>query len=97
MVFDLSQVTGIGPYETKTEKNRTLYLKDGKVFLVINPNTLEVRCDAGLSANLIENYESVMVSRYFGKGGIEIVPAGQLTDAELADLARLSYNLTISS
>ena len=96
MVFDLSQVTGIGPYEAKPEKSRTLYLKDGKVFLVINNNTIEVRCDTGLATNLIEKYESVMESRYFGKGGIEIVPAGQLTDGELADLVRLSYNLTTS-
>jgi hypothetical protein len=35
-----------------------------------------------------------MESRYFGRGGIEIVPAGQLTTDELMDLIRLSYNLT---
>ncbi len=35
-----------------------------------------------------------MESRYFGRGGIEIVPAGQLTTEEIADLIRLSYNIT---
>lgn len=44
---------------------------------------------------LRERYESVMESRYFGRGGIELVPSGQLTDEEIADLVRLSYNLTV--
>ena len=35
-----------------------------------------------------------MKSRYFGKGGIEIVLSGQLEQEELDDLVRLSYNLT---
>ena len=44
---------------------------------------------------LTEKYESVMDSRYFGHGGIEIVLAGkQLEDSELDDLVRLSYNLS---
>ena len=44
---------------------------------------------------LKEKYESVMESRYFGRGGIEIVLAGQqLTDDEINDLIRLSYDLT---
>ena len=45
---------------------------------------------------MLENkYESVMESRYFGRGGIEIVIAGnQLPEDELCDLVRLSYNLT---
>ena len=97
MVFDVSQVTGIGNYTAKPEKTRTLYFKGEngeKVFLVINKNTLEVRCDHELSRTLQDKYESVMESRYFGRGGIEIVLAGQLTESELCDLIRLSYNLT---
>ena len=35
-----------------------------------------------------------MESRYFGKGGVEIVPSGQLSETEIEDLVRLSYNLT---
>ena len=42
----------------------------------------------------MKKYESVMESRYFGKGGIEIVMSGQLTDSEVRDLVRLSYDLT---
>lgn len=94
MVFDLSQVTGIGAYTEKKEKDRTLYLKGDKAFLVINPHTLELRTDGELRKLLTDKYESVMESRYFGRGGIEIVPAGQLSDDELSDLVRLSYNLT---
>lgn len=94
MVFDLSEVTGIGNYQAKSEKERTLYLKDDKVFLVVNKNTLEVRTDGELRKLLTEKYESVMESRYFGRGGIEIVLAGQLKTDELNDLVRLSYNLS---
>ena len=53
-----------------------------------------VRCDQKLSRVLKEDYETVMESRYFGRGGIEIVPSGQLEENEIQDLIRLSYNLT---
>lgn len=92
--MDITKVTGIGSYTEKIEKNRKLYLKDDKTFLVVNKNTIEVRTDGELSKLLCDKYESVMESRYFGRGGIEIVPAGQLSDTELQDLVRLSYNLT---
>lgn len=95
MVPDISQITGIGECAEKPEKSRILYQKSGKTFLVQNKNTIEVRCDKELSKTLQEKYESVMESRYFGKGGIEIVLADQLTQEELEDLIRLSYNLTI--
>ena len=95
MVFDISKVTGIGEFAAKKEKERELYFKGEHVFLVVNNNTIEIRSDHELSRTLIERYESVMESRYFGRGGIEIVLAGnQLTIDELNDLVRLSYNLT---
>ena len=100
MVFDISKVTGIGEYTSKIEKSdenhkRELFLKGDKAFLVINKNTLELRTDPELRKLLTEKYESVMDSRYFGKGGVEIVTAGdQLSESELADLVRLSYNLS---
>ena len=65
------------------------------MFLVVNKNTIETRTDAELRKLLVEKYESVMESRYFGKGGVEIVLAGgQLSDDELDDLVRLSYNFS---
>ena len=99
MVFDVSKISGIGEFTTKTEKvkeqERTLYLKGDRAFLVENKNTIEVRTDEELRKLLVEKYESVMESRYFGRGGVEIVVAGkQFSDSELNDLVRLSYNLT---
>lgn len=94
MVFDISKIAGIGEYTIQKEKERELYLKDGRTFCVMHRNTIEIRCDQKLSALLTQKYESVMESRYFGRGGIEIVLAGQLTTQELEDLIRLSYNLT---
>lgn len=94
MVLDVSKITGIGPYEIKSEKERELYLKNGRTFLVLHRNTIELRCDTKLTELLKTKYESVMESRYFGRGGIEIVLAGQLSPRDLEDLIRLSYNLT---
>lgn len=96
MVFDVREVSGIGEYAERQEKERTLYLRGERVFLVVNANTIEVRTDAKLGALLQEKYESVMRSRYFGRGGIEIVLAGQLAADEIDDLVRLSYNLTVA-
>ena len=36
--MDVSKITGIDKYEEKAEKDRRLYLKDDKVFLVLNKN-----------------------------------------------------------
>lgn len=94
MVPNISQITGIGPYEVKHEKDRDLYIKNQQAFLVMHRNTIEVRCDNNLSENLKSKYESVMDSRYYGKGGIEVVLADQLNQQEIEDLIRLSYNMT---
>lgn len=100
MVFDLSKISGLGNFLKKTEQNpkthktRELYLREDRPFLVVNDNTIEVRCDEKLSNLLKEKYESVMESRYFGRGGVEIVLADQLKSDEVEDLIRLSYDLT---
>ena len=94
MVLDVSKISGIGEFDKKEEKDRDLYLKEGKTFLVVHRNTVEVRSDVRLMSTLKERYESVMESRYFGRGGLEIVLAGQLSEREIEDLIRLSYNLS---
>ena len=94
MVLDVSKISGIGEYMVIPEKDRTIFKKGEHAFLVINKNTIELRSDSRLSDNLKEKYESVMESRYFGRGGIEIVLAGQLNQQEIEDLIRLSYNMT---
>ena len=85
MVFDISKISGIGEFTVQKEKDRELYLKDGRTFIVLHRNTLEIRWDQKLSDLLKGKYESVMESRYFGRGGLEIVLAGQLSKTELAD------------
>jgi len=96
MVFNLHQVSGIGEWEEGVEKDlRVFRVPGGKVFLVVRKGTIEVRTDGELSELLRSQYESVMESRYFGRGGIEIVLSGQLGDDEINDLVRLSYNLTV--
>lgn len=71
------------------------YVDEGpRAFLIVRKNTIEVRSDEKLSKLLREKYESVMESRYFGRGGIEIVNSGQLKEDELNDLVRLSYRLS---
>ena len=101
-MIDVEKISGIAGFEKKTEEvpnenyseTRDLYSVNEKVFLVVNKNTIEVRCDKQLSKLLNEKYESVMMSRYFGRGGIEIVNSGQLAADELEDLIRLSYQLS---
>ncbi len=100
----LEKIAGLGEWtkEERSEEKRTekalkeqiFRVPDGKAFLVVRPKTLEVRCERNLSQKLREEYETVMESRYFGRGGIEIVPTGQLEMAEIEDLIRLSYNMT---
>ncbi|MBQ3445482.1 hypothetical protein IKG68_01785 [Candidatus Saccharibacteria bacterium] len=95
--MNIQAISGIGEYQESIDNGRKLYKKTptDKVFLVENSNTIELRTDKELKNLLTEKYESVMESRYFGRGGIEIVLAGyQFTDAELDDLIRLSYNLS---
>ena len=101
MEFKISEVSGIGEY--KKEDLKTDDRVDGKVFLAPNDKafvvlrgekTIEVRTDANLSKVLRDKYESVMQSRYFGRGGIEIVLSGQIPQDEIYDLVRLSYNMT---
>lgn len=96
-MIDLKEISGIGEWTEKKHGEKgedTVYEVEGMAFLVVRPKTVEMRCDTKLGAMLREKYESVMESRYFGKGGIEVVPSGQLEEGELEDLVRLSYNLT---
>ena len=65
-----------------------------KPFLVKRKHTIEIRCDEKLAKLLRDKYESVMSSRYFGRGGVEIVDTGQLSKDEICDLVRLSYRLS---
>lgn len=99
--IELEKISGLGEFELLEKKEMRLAMvkveNEAKAFLVERKNTIEVRTDGKLAKMLKEKYESVMESRYFGRGGIEIVLSGQLEDEEIEDLVRLSYNLTKSS
>ena len=95
--LDPAQISGIGDFtagEPTRYQGQTYLAPSGKVFLVQNATTVEVRTDPALVHLLVDKYESVMVSRYFGQSGIEIVLSGQLSPSEVDDLIRLSYNLS---
>ena len=97
MVFDLSQIRDLEMVQRaeKDQHDGVCYeTPAGKIFLVVHKNTIEVRTDERLKGVLCEKYESVMESRHFGKGGIEIVLGAQLTDEEVVDLVHLSYRLS---
>ena len=101
MEFQIEEVGGIGEYKMNDlfakndEKEGEIFLAPNeKAFIVDRKKTVEVRTDRNLSKLLREQYESVMVSRYFGNGGIEIVMSGQIPLDEIYDMVRLSYNLT---
>jgi predicted DNA-binding protein (MmcQ/YjbR family) len=91
MKFEIEKVGGIGDYR---EEKEAFFIPEGKAFLVLHNNTIEIRTDDNLRKLLMSKYESVMQSRYFGRGGIEVVLSGQLPESEIYDLVRLSYNLT---
>ncbi len=98
-MIEVDKISGIGEFTRATEPDgdatREVYsVPGGKAFLVVRAKTYEVRSDRKLADKLRADYESVMESRYFGRNGLEIVPSGQLDDEEVADLVRLSYNLT---
>lgn len=96
-MLKVEKISGIDEFDAAKRDEDVIYsVPNGKAFLVIRPKTIEVRCDRRLSNTLREKYETVMESRYFGRGGIEIVPSGQLATNEIEDLVRLSYNLTLS-
>ncbi len=94
MIIDVRNINGITDFSEKEEKDYTVFEVDNKAFLILRKNTIEVRTDSKLKDLLIERYESVMESRYFGRGGIEIVLHGQLSGEEINDLIRLSYDLS---
>lgn len=71
---------------------------EGKLFAIIadgsTPLRVSLKCDPLLAANLREKYESVLPGYHLNKKHWNtIICTGQLTDDEIYDLVRLSYNL----
>lgn len=107
MVFDIDKVGLLpkAEYSSKVVAANSAYGREGtsteiysrgeKAFLVVHlgtdPLRVEVRTDGRLRKLLMEKYESVLDSRYFGRNGVEVICSGQLTEDEVYDLIRLSY------
>lgn len=71
---------------------------EGKLFAIIADNSeplrVSLKCDPVLAQHLREKYESVLPGYHLNKKHWNtIVCSGQLTDDEVKDLARLSYDL----
>ncbi len=71
---------------------------DGKLFAIIaddsNPLRVSLKCDPLLAENLREKYESVQPGYHLNKKHWNtIICSGQLSNDEIKDLARLSYDL----
>jgi len=71
---------------------------EGKLFAIIadnsNPLRVSLKCDPQLAENLREKYESVLPGYHLNKKHWNtIICSGQLSDDEIKDLARLSYDL----
>lgn len=74
----------------------------GKMFALIQedskPLRLSLKCDPVLAETLRERYETVLPGQHLNKKHWNtIICSGQLSDDELKDLIRLSYNLVVGS
>ncbi|MBO4855272.1 hypothetical protein J6X15_04180 [Candidatus Saccharibacteria bacterium] len=89
---------GLADVSERRDGALRIFTRGEKIFLVIETGTdplrIETRCDRRLSKTLQEQYESVMESRALGRNGIEIICSGQLTDDEVVDLVRHSYEIS---
>ena len=71
---------------------------EGKMFALIaeksNPVRISLKCDPQLAVVLREKYETVLPGYHLNKKHWNtVICSGQLTDEEVKDLIRLSYNL----
>ncbi len=71
---------------------------EGKIVAIVaeesKPLRVSLKCDPQLAVNLREKYETVLPGYHLNKKHWNtIICSGQLSDDEIFDLARLSYNL----
>lgn len=71
---------------------------EGKMFALVEDNSkplrVSLKCDPQLAETLREKYESVVPGYHLNKKHWNtIICSGQLSDEEVKDLARLSYDL----
>jgi predicted DNA-binding protein (MmcQ/YjbR family) len=71
---------------------------EGKMFALIaegsDPVRISLKCDPLLAVTLREKYETVLPGYHLNKKHWNtVICTGQLSDSEIEDLVRLSYNL----
>ncbi|MDR0590964.1 MAG: MmcQ/YjbR family DNA-binding protein [Candidatus Nomurabacteria bacterium] len=92
-----------GKADTTSEPGLNLFKnQNGKIFAVIqegsDPLRIDAKCDVRLAKHLREKYETVLPSKTMEAATWnEIICAGQLTDEEVCDLLRLSYEIVGAS
>lgn len=74
---------------------------EGKMFALIaegsDPVRISLKCDPLLAITLREKYETVLPGYHLNKKHWNtVICTGQLSDSEIEDLIRLSYNLVAS-
>ena len=75
---------------------------EGKLFAIIadgsKPLRVSLKCDPNLAESLREKYETVVPGYHLNKKHWNtIICSGQLSDDEIKDLARLSYDLVVKT
>jgi predicted DNA-binding protein (MmcQ/YjbR family) len=83
------------PFDVKTAVYKAAY---GKMFALAaeksEPLRISLKCDPNLSELLREKYESVLPGYHLNKKHwITVILTGQLSDDEVRDLIRLSFEL----
>jgi predicted DNA-binding protein (MmcQ/YjbR family) len=87
-----TSVYKIGHKETGQGKMFALIANDSK------PLRVSLKCDPLLAESLREKYESIVAGYHLNKKHWNtVICTGQLSDDEIKDLARLSYNLVNES
>lgn len=76
--------------------------KDAKMFALVSekakPLQVSLKCDPQLAVNLREKYETVLPGYHLNKKHWNtVICSGQLSDGEITDLARHSYELVTAN
>ena len=94
----LAYIARLEDVSERRDNGMRIFSRGERIFLVIEEGTsplrIEMRCDRRLGQTLKERFESVMTSRALGNNGIEIICSGQLTNDEVFDLIRHSFEIS---
>ncbi len=97
-LFGLENVWLDYPFGEKTAVYKYGDKPDGKIVAIIaeesNPLRVSLKCDPQLAVNLREKYETVLPGYHLNKKHWNtVICTGQLSDDEIIDLARHSYEM----